>query len=44
MAAIRNLEAFVERVQLLVIFRRLKPAEAATLIDWANTIIIALGG
>jgi hypothetical protein len=41
-AAIRELNEFIGRVRLLVIFRRLKPAEGRILIDAANSIITAL--
>lgn len=41
-AAIRDLEIFIERVQLLVIFRRLRAAEGRILIDAANSLIAAL--
>ncbi|MGB7592659.1 MAG: hypothetical protein WBO19_15600 [Terriglobia bacterium] len=41
-AAIRELNEFIGRVRLLVIFRRLKPAEGRILIDAADNIITAL--
>jgi hypothetical protein len=41
-AAIRELNEFIGRVQLLVILRQLEPAEGRTLIDAANMIIEAL--
>ena len=34
-----DLDAFIERVQLLVIFRKLKPSEGRILIDTAEKII-----
>jgi hypothetical protein len=37
--AIQDLDAFIERVQLLVIFHKLKPSEGRTLIDTAKNII-----
>ena len=41
-AAIRELNEFIARVRLLVIFRRLEPAEGRILIDAADSIITAL--
>jgi hypothetical protein len=41
-AAIRELNEFILRVRLLVIFRALKPAEGRTLIDAAESIIASL--
>ena len=41
-AAIRELNEFIGRVRLLVIFRRLNPAEGRILIDAADNIIKAL--
>jgi hypothetical protein len=41
-AAIRELKEFIGRVRLLVILRRLKPAEGRILIDAADNIIKAL--
>jgi hypothetical protein len=41
-AAIRDLNEFIGRVRLLVLFRRLKPAEGRILIALANGIITAL--
>jgi uncharacterized repeat protein (TIGR03803 family) len=41
-AAIQELEEFIGRVQLLVILRRLKPAEGRILIDAAESIIRVL--
>ena len=43
-AAIQDLREFVTRVQLLVIFRQLKPAEGQSLVDAANSLVTALRG
>jgi hypothetical protein len=43
-AAIRDLEDFILRVRLVVIFGRLRPSEGRILIDLANGIITALRG